>query len=137
MIKHFASKQFVAFLCTGGVAALVNFLSRIIYSEWFSFSAAIIIAYVTGMITAFILAKIFVFKKATQTFQRSIFFFCLVNLASIAQTLIISLILANYLLPFFHVIHFKLEIAHAAGVVVPALTSYIGHKRWSFRELPY
>ncbi|MGZ8096491.1 MAG: hypothetical protein ACXWUD_09650 [Methylosarcina sp.] len=28
---------------------------------------------------------------------------------------------------------FTKEIAHAIGVAVPVFTSYIGHKRWSFR----
>jgi len=25
------------------------------------------------------------------------------------------------------------EVAHAIGIAVPVFTSYIGHKRWSFR----
>ncbi len=31
-VKAFASRQFVLFLVTGGIAAAVNFFSRIVYS---------------------------------------------------------------------------------------------------------
>jgi putative flippase GtrA len=34
MIDAFASKQFVGFLLTGGVAAAVNFGSRILLNRW-------------------------------------------------------------------------------------------------------
>ena len=44
------------FLLTGGIAAAVNFGSRIVYSNWLGFSTAVVLAYITGMITAFVLA---------------------------------------------------------------------------------
>jgi len=66
MIRHFLSKEFIGFLVTGGIAAVVNFLSRIFYNQYCSFSSAVIFAYLTGMVTAFVLAKIFVFKQSAQ-----------------------------------------------------------------------
>ena len=121
------------FLLTGGTAAAVNFGSRILYSQHVDFSSAVIFAYITGMITAFVLAKLFVFKKSLQSVHRSILFFVLVNLVAIAQTWGISMGLAHYLLPYLGVTLYIQEIAHATGVAVPVFTSYIGHKRWSFR----
>ena len=123
----------MVFLLTGGTAAAVNFGSRIVYSVWLDFSSAVILAYITGMITAFVLAKLFVFKDSRQTVQRSAVFFVLVNLAAVLQTWAISVGLAYYLLPSLGVTLFAQEIAHAAGVAAPVFTSYIGHKRWSFR----
>lgn len=99
MIKHFFTKQFILFLLTGGTAAAVNFGSRILYSQRFDFSTAVILAYMTGMITAFVLAKLFVFKKSQQSVHRSALFFVLVNLVAILQTWGISMGLAHYLLP--------------------------------------
>ena len=64
MIGAFKSRQFVMFLITGGLAAAVNFGSRILYNQWMGFSAAIVLAYITGMITAFVLARIFVFQDS-------------------------------------------------------------------------
>lgn len=133
MIKQFLSRQFIMFLLTGGTAAAVNFGSRIFYSQWLGFSSAVIFAYITGMIVAFILAKLFVFKEGQQSTRRSITFFILVNAVAILQTWVISIALAYYLLPKIGITLFVREIAHATGVVVPVFTSYIGHKRWSFR----
>ena len=59
MIGFFAKRQFVVFIVTGGVAALVNFLSRILFNQWLSFSSSVILAYLCGMVTAYVLAKSF------------------------------------------------------------------------------
>ena len=127
------SKQFLAFLLTGGAAAVVNFSSRILYDRWLGFTPAIILAYVTGMIAAFILAKTFVFKESRQSLRRSAAFFVLVNLAAVLQTWIVSITLAHHVLPAAGVDFLVREIAHGIGVIVPVLTSYLGHKHWSFR----
>lgn len=127
------SRQFLTFLFTGGTAAAVNFGSRIIYSQWFGFSTAVILAYVTGMITAFVLAKLFVFKESEQPVHRSAIFFVVVNIVAALQTWLISMGLAFYVLPALGVQEFVDEIAHAVGVAVPVFSSYLGHKRWSFR----
>lgn len=133
MIRNFMSRQFLIFLLTGGTAAAVNFSSRIIYNIWLSFSLSVIIAYITGMITAFILAKTFVFKESQQSLKRSGILFILVNLVAILQTWLISMGLAYYLLPGMGITDFTKEIAHAAGVIVPVFTSYLGHKHLSFK----
>jgi len=133
VIQQFLSKQFMVFLITGGTAAAVNFCSRIIYNLWLSFSLSVVVAYLTGMITAFVLAKLFVFKESQQSVRRSILFFTLVNLVAVLQTWLISMGLAYYLLPSLGVTLFVKEISHAIGVVIPVFTSYFGHKRWSFK----
>ena len=132
MIRHFISRQFLGFLITGGLAVCVNFGSRIIYNRWLDFSSSVVLAYLTGMITAFVLARVFVFTESTQSVQRSAGFFVLVNGVAVVQTWAISMGL-YYLLPIAGVKQFVPEIAHAVGVVVPVFTSYIGHKRFSFK----
>ncbi len=133
MIKQFLSHQFLLFLLTGGTAAAVNFGSRILYSVWLSFSYAVILAYLTGMVTAFVLAKLFVFKTSQQSMQRSAVFFALVNLVAVAQTWGISMLLLYVVFPAWRFTYYAAECAHAVGVVVPVFTSYLGHKRWSFK----
>jgi putative flippase GtrA len=133
MISSFMSRQFIVFLVTGGTAAAVNFGSRIVYNQWLPFSGAVILAYLTGMVTAFVLAKMFVFKESTQSTRRAVLFFTLVNVVAVLQTWLISMGLAFYLLPALGVTAYAKEIAHAVGVGVPVFTSYLGHKRWSFR----
>ena len=120
------------FLLTGGFAAVVNFGSRILYSVWLDFSMAIILAYVTGMLTAFVLFRTFVFNRSLRSVHRSAVAFVLVNLLALLQTWAISVGLANYLLPYLGVRWPTLEVAHAIGVIFPVFTSYLGHKHWSF-----
>ncbi|MDI7047760.1 GtrA family protein, partial [Escherichia coli] len=81
--RTFVSKSFLLFLVTRGFAAAVNRNSQIVYNKWLPYSAALLVAYITGMVTAFILAKLFVFTKSTQSTERSVFFFTLVNLVTI------------------------------------------------------
>lgn len=135
MISHFMSRQFVIFLVTGGVAAAVNFGSRILYNQWVNFSVAVVLAYLTGMVTAFVLARYFVFTESNQSMQRSALWFVVVNIVAVMQTWVISMLLAYYVLPRMDLTQFIPEIAHAVGVVVPVFTSYLGHKRFSFKQV--
>jgi len=133
VIGHFLSKEFLVFLVTGGIAAAVNFLSRIFYNQYCSFSLSVLFAYLTGMVTAFVLAKIFVFKKTTQSIRRSAIIFGLVNIVAAAQTWLISMGLNYYLLPMIGVTAYVPEISSAIGIAFPVFTSYLGHKHWSFK----
>lgn len=133
MIQPLNTRQFLIFLITGGVAAAINFASRILYNQWFSFSISVVLAFITGLVTGFTLIKFFVFKESEQSAYKSAFFYILVNLFALLQTWFISLGLAYYLLPFLGITYFIHEFSHAMGVVIPVITSYIGHKRWSFR----
>lgn len=135
MINAFASRQFVAFLLTGGTAAAINFISRIVYNQWLGFSSAVILAYLTGMVTAYVLARTFVFT-GRHPLSRSIFYFTLINLVAIVQTWLVSLLMLNHVLPAFSVVRFAPELAHAVGIVVPVFTSFLGHKYLSFRASP-
>jgi putative flippase GtrA len=123
----------MVFLLTGGTAAVVNFASRILYNTALDFSTSVILAYITGMVTAYVLAKLYVFKDSKQPVHHSVIFFILINAIAILQTWVVSMALAYYLLPWLNVKTYVHEISHAVGVAVPVFTSYIGHKRWSFR----
>lgn len=133
MIHQFFSKQFIGFLITGGIAAIINFLSRIFYNQYCSFSASVIIAYLTGMVTAFILAKMFVFKSSTQTIKHSAIIFALVNVLAVVQTWVISMAFNFYILPTLGFENYTAEIASAIGIAAPVITSFIGHKNWTFK----
>jgi putative flippase GtrA len=136
VIHQFKSKQFLVFLLTGGTAAMVNFASRFLYSPWLDFPVAVVAAYCTGMVVAFLLARIFVFKNSQQPLHLSMMYFVLVNLAGIAQTWVVSMALAYYALPALGIEKHVQAIAHAFGIMVPAFTSYLGHKHFSFKADP-
>jgi putative flippase GtrA len=133
MFSSFLSKEFFLFLWTGGVAAIVNFSSRFFYNRFMGFSWAIVAAYLTGMVTAYVLAKTFVFKNTRNSTSQSIFFFTVVNVLALLQTWGISLLLAYKILPALGVQHSVEAIAHLTGIMVPVFTSYVGHKHLSFR----
>lgn len=133
MIRTVVENRFARFVLAGGIAAAVNFGSRIVLNRWVSFSSAVILAYIVGMITAFVLNRALVFGRGQQSTTRSVTYFVLVNLVAVIQTWAISLLLADYILPAMGVTRGVREIAHAFGVIVPVVTSYVGHKRLSFR----
>lgn len=134
MIRQFASRQFLLFIFTGGIAAAVNFGSRILYNLWTDFSSAIVLAYLTGMVTAYVLARIFVFKQTSLSLGRSALMFVLVNVVAVAQTWVVSLLLADHFFPWMGMKTHVREFAHGVGVLLPVFTSYIGHKRFSFSK---
>lgn len=134
MLQSFVSKQFVTFIFTGGLAAAVNFSTRIIFSQYFSFSVSIVLAYLLGMITAFLLAKAFVFQESENSIQKSIFWFVAINVLAVLQTWAISMAMYHHILVLLNIeTVFNKEISHALGVVFPVFTSFIGHKYLTFK----
>lgn len=128
------NRQFALFLVAGGLAACVNFFSRMLLSHWLAYSAAIVAAYVLGMITAFVLNRLLVFKQVSHSMRHQVFWFTMVNLAAVLQTLAISLLLAQWLFPRIGFLWHPETVAHAFGVGVPVVTSFVGHKYLSFKS---
>lgn len=126
-------RQFLAFLVAGGVAAAANFGSRIALGTMIPYVPSIILAYCVGMATAFALNRIFVFREPSRPLSRQALWFIAVNLAAVAQTILISLALARWLFPIIRMDFHPETFAHAIGVGVPVVSSYFGHKYLSFR----
>ena len=126
--------QFLRFLIVGGLAAVANFVARIVLNQWLPYAVAIVLAYLIGMAVAFLLNRRYVFPDAANRAHHQIFWFTVVNLFALLQTLLVSLLLAEVLLPRFGLAWHSKEIAHAAGIVVPVFTSFIGHKHLSFKK---
>lgn len=128
------SKRFFFFLLSGGIAAAANFGSRILFSLWFPYATAIVLAYLVGMTTAFILMRKLAFKETSNTQRTQIAWFVVVNAVALLQTLAISLLLAKWVFPWLGIRYLDETIAHAIGVAVPVVTSYLGHKYLSFKN---
>jgi len=92
------------------------------------------VAYILDMITAFVINRTFVFTKANNQLHHQALWFVVVNLAAVLQTLVISLLLARVVFPRLGLESHAETMAHAVGVAVPVVTSYIGHKHLSFRQ---
>ena len=124
--------RFLLFVAAGGAAAAVNILSRIVFNWAVPYEVAIVLAYVCGMITAYLLNKYFVFEASGRAVASESLRFALVNLAAVAQVWIVSVGLARFLFPAIGFTWRAETVAHVIGVVVPVFTSYLGHKHFSF-----
>jgi putative flippase GtrA len=125
-------RRFALFLVVGGFAALVNILSRFPLNLVMPYEAAIVVAYVCGMTTAYALNRIFVFAQSGRTVGDEYVRFTLVNLVAVAQVWLVSVGLARLVFPAIGFAWHPETVAHVIGVAVPAYTSYLGHKYFSF-----
>ena len=124
--------EFLQFLFVGGIAAAVNFISRIGFNEIFTYRVSIILAYLVGMVVAFILFKFYVFEKSNRHYAEEVKGFVIVNIFGIIQVWLISISLAEYFLPYISFTFYPNEVAHFIALGVPAISSYFGHKYFSF-----
>ncbi len=129
------SSEFLQFLIVGGFSAGINFVSRIGFSELVSYRYAIILAYLIGMITAFLFSKHYVFEKSGRPFKDELRDFTIVNIFAVIQVWIISVGLAEYLFPYINFRLYPEEVAHLIGLGIPVVSSYYGHKYFSFRKI--
>lgn len=127
------TRQFVKFVIAGGIAAVVNFGSRIVLSLWMPYVPAIVVAYCIGMLTAFIINKLFVFQDSDGALHHQVSWFIAVNVAAVIQTVAISVLFADYLFPLANMDWHREAVAHAIGLAIPVFTSYVGHKYITFR----
>ena len=125
-------KRFALFLFAGGTAALVNILSRIAFNWLMPYEVAIVVAYLCGMTTAYLLNKRFVFASSGRGVASEYTRFALVNLAAVAQVWIVSVGLARWVFPAISFTWHAETVAHVIGVTIPVFTSYLGHKHFSF-----
>lgn len=120
------------FLLLGGVAAGANVDARWLLQPLLGFEVAVVAAYLIGMLIAYNLFRVFVFGSSGRSIASEAWRFTLVNLVSMACVWVISVALARWLFPFLSWTWHADDIAHLVGVLSPALTSWIGHKRYTF-----
>jgi putative flippase GtrA len=128
------SGQFPKFLVTGGIAALINLISRYLLSRAIGFETAVVIAYLTGMITAYVLARQFVFEASGRTAGSEFYRFAVVNMFALVLVWCISVGLARVAFPAVGFRWHAYDIAHLIGVLAPAVTSYFGHRFYTFAK---
>lgn len=129
-------REFVVFVATGAFAAGCNWLARLVLSMHMSLELAIVLAYLVGMTVAYVLSRIFVFEKSGRSVSGEYFRFALVNVVALIQVWLVTVGMAKYLLPALGWTWHPEDIAHAAGVASPVLTSYLGHRHFTFSQKP-
>jgi putative flippase GtrA len=127
--------QFVRFLSTGGFAAAVNLFSRYQLNKVLSFEAAVALAYLIGMVTAYVLARVLVFQASGRSVAEEFRRFAIVNIFALILVWSISVGLAHYLFPAISFEWHADDIAHSIGVAAPAVVSYFGHRSYTFARV--
>jgi putative flippase GtrA len=130
--RNMLANRFARFLITGGIAASVNVVSRYFLSMAMEYRWAIIVAYLCGMTTAWLLSRLFVFEATGRSRRDEYLRFGIVNAVAAAQVWIVSVGLAEYAFPALGFTWHPEEVAHVIGVIIPVFTSYLGHKHFSF-----
>lgn len=126
--------QFIRFILVGAIAAAANIGSRIFFSQFVNFEYAVVLAFPVGLIVAFILSRNFVFPGSENSLGSQTTRFVGINLLALVQVWIISVGLADYVFPFIEFTWRPEFVAHTIGVLSPVITSYLGHKHFTFRK---
>jgi putative flippase GtrA len=125
-------RSFGRFLLTGGTSAVVNILARVLLSLVVSFELAVLLAYLVGMLTAYVLARRFVFRTSGRGVASEMVRFAAVNAVSLVQVWLVAVLLARYIFPAIGFTFHPELMAHAIAVASPVITSYYGHKLFTF-----
>ena len=126
-------REFWRFLAAGGAAAAANVGARFLFSLWLRYEWSIVLAYLVGMVVAFLLMRSYVFNASGKPSARQAAIFAVVNALALLQTLLVSIVLARWVLPYLGVVSRAEAIAHLAGVLAPVATSYFGHRIFTFK----
>lgn len=132
MIRHFFTRQFAKFVLVGGLAALVNWVVRLILNLWLPFAWAVAIAYGVGMVAAFMLNSAFVFPLSNKPRAAQARDFVLINLANFPIVWFASVQLNRGLIAA-GLTHFTEAIAHAIALSLPVFTTFLLYKFLAFR----
>jgi putative flippase GtrA len=124
--------DFLRFLLAGGFAAAVNLLSRFLLTPVIGFEVSVVVAYLIGMVVAYCLFRWFIFASSGRSVLSETLRFVMVNIVALVLVWCVTVILARLLFP---AVGFKWhadDVAHLIGVCVPAISSYIGHRKYTF-----
>lgn len=133
VVSLYVSAQFARFLLAGGVALLCHWLSRFAFNAFVSYGWAIVLAYLVGIVVAFVLNKIYVFPYSARSlnFEMSVFF--LVNIAAFPFVWIIAYALGEWVLADRMPRELALALSHGFAITLPVFVNFALHKFITFR----
>ena len=75
-----SNSRFSRFLIAGGLAASANLSSRILFSQFFSFPVAVVLAFFVGLSTGYLLSRHLVFNPSSNPRHLEMGYYILINL---------------------------------------------------------
>lgn len=124
--------EFMIFVGLGALAAGTNLVARYLFNFIMPFELAVVLAYMAGMLVAFILFGRVLFTDSKNALSRRLSRFVQVNLLGAALAWLVSVVMARVVLPAANWTFHPLEIAHLFGVAAPLASSYVLHKKYTF-----
>jgi putative flippase GtrA len=125
--------QFIAFVATGSLAAATNLVTRYFLDFVMPFELAVVLAYLAGMIVAFLLFQRMIFGNPGTPLRRRVIRFCQVNMLGLALAWAVSTLMARIVLPANGWTFMPFEVAHFIGVAAPTFSSYFLHRNYTYR----
>ncbi len=133
MIKLFFTKQFIKFFAVGLTAAIIHWISRIIINLYFSFNLSVLLAYFFGILSAYILNRIYVFPNSNKPMYEQIYKFLIINLSFLPIVWFCSIFIYSLLLKI-SISFYPEAIAHGIAVSLPMLITFILYKFLAFAD---
>ena len=126
--------QFLKFLVAAGLSVPVNLGSRVLLSGVMPYEAALVVSHLCGMLTAFLLTRSFVFERSGRRMSNELARFTIVNVISLIVTWVVAVGLLRLVFPRVGFDTYPGLVAHIAGLALASLTSFYGHRRYSFGQ---
>lgn len=127
--------RFVRFVLAAGASVPVNIVARVLLSQSLRFEVAVLLSHVVGMAVAFTLTRLFVFEASGRSMRGEAVRFALVNVVSAALTWCVSVALVVRVFPALRFGWHPELVGHVLGLAVAAVSSFVGHSRFSFRRV--
>jgi putative flippase GtrA len=129
----YVSPQFGRFLVAGGVALVLHWLSRFVFNLYVGYGWAIVMAYLVGILVAFVLNKIFVFPFSERSVGFELGLFFAVNIAAFPLVWAVAYVLGEWVLRSWLPRDPAFALAHGTAITLPVLVNFVIHKFITFR----
>ena len=132
LVAFYWNGVFVKFLVAGGLAALANFVSRIVVQPLVGFNVALVIAFFVGLSVAFVLNRAFVFPASGKPLRQEMSWFLIFNLIAFPIIVGGAVLLRDYV--FGHVLPADLAeaAAHGVAIMIPVVFNFAAHQLVTF-----
>lgn len=122
------------FVAAAGASVPFNIGARIAFSRVVPYEIAVLLSHLVGMLVAYALTRVFVFDASGRSVRSELGRFAVVNAVSAALTWLVSVGLVRVVFPW---VGFDREaelVAHVIGLGAASVSSFVGHRRFSFRR---
>ena len=135
-----AKREFLSFFLTALLGASINFVSRIVYREFFAidYSTSVLFGYLTATVLTFIPTKRYAFAAGNtgNTKREAIKFLLIAGVALFVQVYVAKLTLEYAANPFFPGLSkiWRETGSHLVGMGFSFMANFFGHKLLTFRS---